>query len=311
VRKIKLLLFGVVLAALLAVPGAAMAKSHDRDHDKMPDKWEKKHGLSTHRKNAKADPDKDGLVNIGEFRSHTDPKDADSDNDGTEDGDEDGDRDGVDDQNETEEHTSPTDRDTDNDGVRDGSEDRDRDGLDNRGEDRTANDPTDKDTDNDGVKDGDEDGGTIVSFTADSANPGSGVLTIKLADDSTVTGKVDGTTRIECKTEDEQEDGFDDHGGDRNSRLARGGADDGPGHDAGDDNPTAGSGSGGADDGPGHDAGDDNGGDNSGPGSTSEHDGDEDNVCTTADLTPGTAVHEAELNGTGADAVFEKVEIVK
>ena len=42
------------------------------------------------------------------------------------------------------------------------------------------------------------------------------------------------------------------------------------------------------------------GDDNSGP-------GDGGSVCTTADLTPGTAVHEAELEGT----TFEKVELVK
>ena len=57
VSKIRLLMFGVVVAALLAVPGAAMAKSRDRDHDKLPDKWEKKFHLSTHRNNAKGDPD--------------------------------------------------------------------------------------------------------------------------------------------------------------------------------------------------------------------------------------------------------------
>src|SRR3954462_15322387 len=94
VRKLKLIAAAVVAIAMLALPGATMAK--DRDHDKMPDKWEKAHGLSAHKKNAKGDPDADGLINRGEFRSKTDPRDADSDDDGTEDGDEDRDHDGVD-----------------------------------------------------------------------------------------------------------------------------------------------------------------------------------------------------------------------
>src|SRR3954454_342011 len=78
-KKLKLLLFGVALAALLAVPGAAMAKSRDRDHDRLPDKWEHKFHLSTHHKSAKGDPDKDGLNNRGEFKSRTTPRNADSD----------------------------------------------------------------------------------------------------------------------------------------------------------------------------------------------------------------------------------------
>src|SRR4051794_4779992 len=161
VRKIRLVMFGVALAALLALPGAALAKSRDRDHDKLPDRWEHAHHLSTAKKNAKADPDKDGLSNLGELRSHCDPRDADSDNDGREDGDEDRDRDNVDNANEVREPTSPTDADSDNDGRRDGREDRDRDHLNNAGEDRTANDPVDPDSDDDGVRDGDEFAGTI------------------------------------------------------------------------------------------------------------------------------------------------------
>jgi hypothetical protein len=148
VRKLKLIAAAVVAIAMLAVPGAAMAK--DRDHDKMPDKWEKAHGLSVHKKNAKGDPDRDGLSNRGEFRSSTDPRDADTDDDGTEDGDEDRDRDRVDNANEIREHTRPRDRDTDDDGVRDGAEDTDGDHLKNAGEDEFGTDPEDRDTDGDG-----------------------------------------------------------------------------------------------------------------------------------------------------------------
>jgi hypothetical protein len=291
-RRIKLLLFAIALVALLAVPGAAMAK--DRDHDKMPDKWERHHGLSTNRANAKGDPDKDGLVNLGEFRSRTNPKDADSDNDGTEDADEDRDHDGCDNGNEMRQGTNPRDRDSDNDGRRDGAEDRDHDGLNNRGEDRTANDPRDRDSDDDGIKDGDEENGTVDTFDA-----ATNLLTIRTTDGTTVSGLVTDQTEIKCETEDEREDAMDDHG------------DDGPGHErrGADDNSGPGSDSSGSDDGPNHDVGDDHGGD--GPGSRHEHDGDEDNVCTTADLVAGARVHEAELELQDGQAVWHEVELLK
>jgi hypothetical protein len=177
------------------------------------------------------------------------------------------DRDKVDNLNEFQEGTNPRDKDTDNDGRRDGREDADHDGLNNMGEDDTANLPDDQDTDNDGVEDGEENPGTIASFDGTT-------LTIDIAGGGQVSGIVDATTRIECETEDEHEVGDDS----------------GPGvatasHDGSDDNS-----------GPGGD-------DNSGPGSG----GDDGRVCTTADLTPGTTVHEAELEGT----TFEKVELVK
>src|SRR3954453_13987602 len=113
-KKFKLLLFGVVLAALLAVPGAAMAKSHDRDHDKLPDKWEHKFHLSTHHKSAKGDPDKDGLNNRGEFKSKTNPRREDTDRDGVNDANDDQEEDGVDNRDEMREHTNPCDDDSDN-----------------------------------------------------------------------------------------------------------------------------------------------------------------------------------------------------
>lgn len=228
-KKLKLLLFGAALAALLAVPGAAMAKSGDRDHDKLPDKWEHKFHLSTHHKNAKADPDKDGLSNLGEFRSHTNPRKADTDGDGVNDANEDQDDDGVDNADEMSEHTNPS----------------------------------DADSDNDGIEDGEETSGTVDSFVEDSANPGTGVLTIKLEDGSTVSGKVDSTTEIECRTP-RTDDATDD-----NTARER-----------------------------------DGGGDNSDPGRDGQRD------CTTADLTAGTPVHEAELRGSGADAVFEEVKLL-
>jgi Bacterial TSP3 repeat len=248
VKKIRLLLFGVVVAALLAVPGAAMAKSRDRDHDKLPDKWEKKFHLSTHRNSAKGDPDHDGLNNLGEFRAGTNPRRADTDGDGINDANDDQDNDGVDNADEMAEHTNPRDADTDNDGVRDGEE--------------TI--------------------GTVASFTEDSPGSGTGVLTITLNDKSTESGRVDQSTEIECRAPENDatmppamspKDGSDegDHHGDNS----------GPGN--GDE------------------------GDHSGPG----RDGDERQQCTTADLTAGTPVHEAELHGSGDSALFEKVELIK
>ena len=284
-RKLKLLFAAVVAVALLALPAAAMAS--DRDNDRLPDRWERKHGLSTSGKSAARDNDRDGLKNLGELRSRTDPKDADSDDDGTEDGDEDRDRDGCDNANELRQGTSPRDRDSDDDGRRDDREDRDRDGLSNGGEDRTANDPRDRDTDDDGTEDGDEIVGTVASFDA-----ATGELTITTTGGDSFTGIVNDSTEIECETEDEHEDGDDDssvsaaHDGDDD----RSGSNSGPG--SGDD----------SDDGERED--------NSGPGSRHEHDGDEDDVCAPGDLSEGALVHEAELR-LGTPAVWDEVELIK
>ncbi|MFL5780026.1 MAG: hypothetical protein ACJ760_01820 [Thermoleophilaceae bacterium] len=109
-RKAKLLIVAMFALALLAVPAAADAKRRDRDHDGLPDRWEKRHDLSVHQKSARKDPDKDGLNNLREFKRHTDPRDADTDNDGLDDGD------------EVRMGDDPRDDDTDNDGVEDGDE---------------------------------------------------------------------------------------------------------------------------------------------------------------------------------------------
>ena len=80
----------VAAAALLAalLPAAAVAKGRDRNHDKLPDRWERAHGLSLNVKQARRDQDRDGLRNLAEYRHGTDPRDADSDDDGLDDGDE-------------------------------------------------------------------------------------------------------------------------------------------------------------------------------------------------------------------------------
>jgi hypothetical protein len=179
------------------------------------------------------------------------------------------DRDHVDNLNEFQEGTDPRVRDTNHNGRPDGREDSDHDGLNNMGEDQSANLPDDQDTDNDGVRDGEENAGVIASFDGTT-------LTIDLAGGGQVSGTVDATTEIKCENEIEHEAG-DDSGPGRAS-TSRDGADDQSGQsEPGDDNG-------------GHEMGDD-----------------QERACTSADLTQGTAVHEAELHGT----VFGEIELVK
>jgi hypothetical protein len=87
-RYAKLIVLGALTMLLLALPGSAAAKSKDRNHDRISDRWERSHHLSLRVNQARKDQDHDGLKNRGEFRAQTDPKDDDSDNDGVEDGDE-------------------------------------------------------------------------------------------------------------------------------------------------------------------------------------------------------------------------------
>ena len=78
--------FAVIAVLALAIAGPAAAK--DRNHDKIPDKWEKKYNLSLKVNQARKDQDKDGARNKAEFRAKTNPRSADTDDDGIEDGDE-------------------------------------------------------------------------------------------------------------------------------------------------------------------------------------------------------------------------------
>src|SRR4051794_2446965 len=80
----------VVLAALagiliLALPAAASAR--DRNHDHISDRWEKHYNLSLKVNQARRNQDRDNLNNRQEFRAGTDPRDADTNDDGNEDGD--------------------------------------------------------------------------------------------------------------------------------------------------------------------------------------------------------------------------------
>jgi hypothetical protein len=103
-----------------------------------------------------------------------------------------------------------------------------------------------------------------------------GVLTIMANDGNTASGKVTNATEIKCE---EQE----------------------PGEMQGHDRGRGGDNGGGGDNDRGDDRGDDNG----------DNDNDEANeMCTTADLTPGAMVQKAELRISNAGAVWEEVELV-
>jgi hypothetical protein len=168
-RKLTIL---IAALALVAVPGVAQAA--DRDSDGLPDRWERRHHLSTSTDSANADQDDDNVDNGNEF----------------------------------EEGTKPRDRDSDDDGRRDGREDRDRDGLNNAAEDMTANDPTDRDTDGDGIPDGKEQAGVVSAYDEET-----GELTIDLANGTAVTAAVTDRTRVECSTEEQAEEEQDESAG--------------------------------------------------------------------------------------------------
>jgi hypothetical protein len=70
--------------ALLAMPSLAAAK--DRNHDRIPDRWEKRHHLSLKTNQARLDQDQDQLRNRAEFLAGDNPRDDDSNDDGVMDG---------------------------------------------------------------------------------------------------------------------------------------------------------------------------------------------------------------------------------
>jgi hypothetical protein len=122
----------LVLVLCAAAPAVAGAAKRDRDHDGLPDRWEKRHHLSTSTGSAKFDPDHDGLKNGGEYRHRTKPHHKDTDRDRL--------RDGV----EVKRYrTNPRRKDTDGDGLRDRAEIK-----------RWKTNPRRADTDGDGFNDG-------------------------------------------------------------------------------------------------------------------------------------------------------------
>jgi hypothetical protein len=83
VKRLTLVL--VLLGSLLF---AATASARDANRDRIPDRWEKRHGLSIKVKQTARDQDKDGFKNRAEWRAKTDPHDPDSDDDGVDDSEE-------------------------------------------------------------------------------------------------------------------------------------------------------------------------------------------------------------------------------
>jgi hypothetical protein len=81
-----LALVAAAALAMLALPGIAAAR--DGNHDRIPDRWEKRHHLSLNVNQAGRDQDGDQLRNRGEFLASDNPRDRDSDDDGVMDGDE-------------------------------------------------------------------------------------------------------------------------------------------------------------------------------------------------------------------------------
>jgi hypothetical protein len=121
----------VLVLAWLAAP-VATAAARDHDHDGLPDRWEKRYGLSRTNRSATGDPDHDGLTNKREYGLKTNPRRRDTDRDGL--------RDGVEVKRY---HTNPRKKDTDGDGLSDRVEVK-----------RYHTNPRKKDTDGDGFSDG-------------------------------------------------------------------------------------------------------------------------------------------------------------
>lgn len=120
-RSRRVIIAGLASALVVSAVPAAQAVSGDRDGDRMPDRWERTHGLSTRYDDSARDPDRDRLSNYREYRSGTHPRKRDSDHDGVRDAYEDADDNGV---RNKDEHYRAHDRDDDH-GDRHDSRDHD------------------------------------------------------------------------------------------------------------------------------------------------------------------------------------------
>ena len=89
-RRMLIIVAALALAALSVAAVASADRGHrgDRNHDGLPDRWERHHHLSLKVNQAHRDPDRDKLDNRNEFRHGTDPNKRDTDDDGVRDRDE-------------------------------------------------------------------------------------------------------------------------------------------------------------------------------------------------------------------------------
>ncbi len=183
----------VAIAMVGTFTTPAYASSADSDRDGMPNTWERAHKLNPYNAaDAKADPDRDRLTNLREFRLRSVPRDEDSDNDGQDDGDELGTR------------TKLRDADSDDDGRRDGDEDHDHDGIANEDEDDASEICAydDDDRDRDHVDDEDENELRLKVNDAD-------------ADDDGIRDGAEDRDHDGVQNEDEDDDDLDKCSGDR------------------------------------------------------------------------------------------------
>lgn len=131
----------LVLLLSLAAPGAIARFAPDRNRDKIPDSWERRHRLSLKVNQAGRDQDRDRVSNLCEFQAGIGPRRDDSDNDQTRDGDEDSDGDGLANAVESRIRLGCGSADTDRDGIGDVDEDADADGASNGDELAAGTDP--------------------------------------------------------------------------------------------------------------------------------------------------------------------------
>src|SRR5262245_6363002 len=83
-RIITIAAVAAIAAMLFAIPALAQG-GRDGNGDKLPDRWEAKYHLSLKVNQAPRDQDQDGLRNMGEFKQGTNPREVDTDEDGTDD----------------------------------------------------------------------------------------------------------------------------------------------------------------------------------------------------------------------------------
>jgi hypothetical protein len=156
--------------------------------------------------------------------------------------------------------------------------DQDGDHLRNLAEFQAGDNPRKSDSNGDGVMDGEENAGTITSFDV-----ASGKLVISLFGGESISGLVTEQTEIKCDGSEGSASASSDEA------------------EPGDDNG-----------GQGEESGDDNGGESSDSGPGSQGDDDEEGEganCTSADLTVGTVVQQADLEIANGTATFHEIEL--